>query len=94
MMEITLRKKPLRYRILDRLPLPNFTYYFTYEKGYWERYYPCWKCKRITKHLRCDNCNKFFCLTHCDWDNDSDYESPGQPDYPVCYRCLEDYEQI
>jgi len=54
---------------------------------YWHRRYYCTYCERRTKHIVCDNCGKYYCMAHCEWDNDSYYEMPNQPDYPICYWC-------
>jgi len=59
---------------------------------YWYRWLPCFKCKRITKWLRCDNCNRFFCMRHAERD-DAEYGDYGSildlGGYPICYRCDE-----
>ena len=41
-----------------------------------DRYYNikryCFHCKKVTKFLRCDNCNKYFCLDHAEYDEERD----------------------
>ena len=49
------------------------------------RKFPCWRCWRLAKHLRCENCSNWYCLRHCEWDDDSTWEYPTKP-YPVCPR--------
>ncbi len=35
-------------------------------KWYIKRY--CFHCKEVTRFLLCDNCSKYFCLNHANWD--------------------------
>lgn len=59
--------------------------------NYMETWRWCWKCRRFTRHFRCVeySSHKYFCLRHCDWDQEGDWET-GYYDIPLCPKCLEE----
>jgi len=78
------RREKLQYWLWDRKWLKWF-----FDLKYLHRPQPCFRCWRITRFHRCDNCGHWYCIIHCDWDNDSTWEYPGF-DYPLCPHCMVD----
>lgn len=46
----------------------------------------CFICKIVTDFTRCDNCSLYYCISHCVWEQDGDYES-GYTSYPLHSKC-------
>ena len=36
------------------------------KQGYWFTKRYCFRCKKITQFMRCDNCSHFFCTEHAE----------------------------
>lgn len=69
----------------------------------WQGYNPCTyplviqhcnTCGKVTEHMVCDNCSRVFCLKHCEYDDEADWEMYYRSyKVPICYRCEEPYEE-
>jgi len=58
---------------------------------YWNTKRYCFKCKKVVKFFRCDNCNTFFCAEHSEIAGKEIGEfgsvlDPGG--YPLHKKCL------
>ena len=72
--------------------MARFLFHHLHWLGMWlyqQRTWVCLKCWRFTSQLNCENCGKWYCLNHCEWDSEATWEH-WSPDYPICPHCMED----
>ena len=56
------------------------------EPVWFKRHY-CPHCQKTTKFMYCDNCSKYFCTEHAEWDEEwCDGHKLAGP-YAICYHC-------
>ena len=53
----------------------------------WFKKHYCPHCKKTTRFMYCNNCGKYFCTEHAEWDEEwCDGHKLAGP-YAICYHC-------